>query len=87
MVLRDRWGYVLTGDDVVAEGGRRAWPYDESPRPLEDLCAGRVRRGGRAASLREARGVCRRRGFGGRLAVQTHLNRRKALDPASGWRG
>ncbi|KZE95094.1 Thioredoxin reductase [Agromyces sp. NDB4Y10] len=30
-VLRDRWGYVLTGPDVVAEGGRRAWPLDREP--------------------------------------------------------
>lgn len=49
-ILRDRWGYVLTGDDVVAEGGRRAWPHLESPRPLETsmhgvFAVGDVRRG------------------------------------------
>ena len=49
-VLRDRWGYVLTGDDVLAEGGRRAWPHDEAPGPLETslqgvFAVGDVRRG------------------------------------------
>ena len=87
MVLRDRWGYVLTGDDVVAEGGRRAWPYDESPQPLETsvqgvFAVGDVRR---ASVKRVASAV----GEGSVVvsAVQTHLNRRKTLDPASGWRG
>lgn len=39
-VLRDHWGYVLTGDDVLSEGGRRAWPHDEAPRPLETSVRG-----------------------------------------------
>jgi thioredoxin reductase (NADPH) len=39
-VLRDRWGYVLAGDDVLAEGGRRAWPLDRPPRPLETSMPG-----------------------------------------------
>ncbi len=34
-LLRDRWGYVLTGEDVLDEGGRRAWPYDDRPLPHE----------------------------------------------------
>ena len=86
-VLRDRWGYVLTGDDVIAEGGRRAWPYDESPQPLESslqgvFAVGDVRRG---SVKRVASAV----GEGSVVvsAVQTHLSRHKALDPAAGWRG
>jgi thioredoxin reductase (NADPH) len=39
-ILRDRWGYVLTGEDVLAEGGRRAWGHDESPGPLETSLQG-----------------------------------------------
>lgn len=30
-ILRDRWGYVLTGQAVLDEGGRRAWPLDRAP--------------------------------------------------------
>jgi thioredoxin reductase (NADPH) len=50
MVLRDAWGYVLTGDDVISEGGRRAWSHAEPPRPLETsvrgvFAVGDVRRG------------------------------------------
>ncbi|WP_392543112.1 FAD-dependent oxidoreductase [Oryzobacter telluris] len=50
LVLRDPWGYVLTGDDVLAEGGRRAWPHEDDPRPLETsvrgvFAVGDVRRG------------------------------------------
>lgn len=49
-VLRDRWGYVITGTDVLTEGGRRAWPYDRNPAPLESavpgfFAVGDVRRG------------------------------------------
>jgi thioredoxin reductase (NADPH) len=49
-VLRDRWGYLLTGDDVISEGGRRVWSHDEPPRPLETsvrgvFAVGDVRRG------------------------------------------
>ncbi|MFQ6171598.1 FAD-dependent oxidoreductase [Oryzobacter sp. R7] len=49
-VLRDPWGYVLTGADVLEEGGRRAWPRDDTPGPLETalpgvFAVGDVRRG------------------------------------------
>ena len=87
MVLRDRWGYVLSGDDVIGEGGRRAWPYDEPPQPLETsvqglFAVGDVRRG---AVKRVASAV----GEGSVVvsAVQTHLSRRTPTDLAPGWRG
>ena len=50
-VLRDRWGSVITGPEVLAEGGRRAWLGDEDgPAPLETsvpgfFAIGDVRRG------------------------------------------
>ena len=50
-VLRDRWGSVITGADVLAEGGRRAWlGGDAGPAPLESavpgfFAVGDVRRG------------------------------------------
>jgi len=49
-VLRDPWGYLLTGADVLSEGGRRAWPHDHAPHPLETslggvFAVGDVRRG------------------------------------------
>ena len=49
-VLRDRWGYVLTGAEIVTEGGRRAWPYERAPGALETsvpgfFAVGDVRRG------------------------------------------
>lgn len=49
-VLRDRWGYVVTGADVLTEGGRRAWPHERNPAPLESsvpgfFAVGDVRRG------------------------------------------
>jgi len=50
-VLRDRWGSVITGPEVLAEGGRRAWLGDEGgPAPLESsvpgfFAVGDVRRG------------------------------------------
>jgi thioredoxin reductase len=49
-VLRDQWGFVLAGNDVLAEGGRRAWPYLRPPAPLESsvpgfFVVGDVRRG------------------------------------------
>jgi len=37
-VLRDRWGYILTGTDVT-EGGR-AWPHDRMPEALETSVPG-----------------------------------------------
>ncbi|TXN30644.1 FAD-dependent oxidoreductase [Lacisediminihabitans profunda] len=39
-ILRDQWGYVITGNDIVSEGGRRAWPYERPPAPLESSVAG-----------------------------------------------
>ena len=39
MVLRDHWGYVLTGDDVISEGGRRVWSHNGAPTPARDLGA------------------------------------------------
>ncbi len=87
MVLRDRWGYVITGDDVIGEGGRRAWPYDEAPQPLETsvqglFAVGDVRRG---SVKRVASAV----GEGSVVvsAVQTHLTRRAPTDLAPGRRG
>lgn len=50
-VLRDKWGSVITGPEVLAEGGRRAWlGGDEGPAPLESsmpgfFAVGDVRRG------------------------------------------
>lgn len=49
-VLRDQWGYVFTGNDMLVEGGRRAWPRDRPPAPLESsvpgfFAIGDVRRG------------------------------------------
>jgi thioredoxin reductase len=50
-VLRDRWGSVMTGADVLAEGGRRAWRGgDEGPTQFESsvpgfFAVGDVRRG------------------------------------------
>ncbi|WP_308796978.1 NAD(P)/FAD-dependent oxidoreductase [Agromyces silvae] len=39
-VLRDQWGSVITGAEVLTEGGRRAWPHDRPPEPLETSAAG-----------------------------------------------
>ena len=86
-VLRDRWGYVLTGDDVTAEGGRRAWPYEEPPQPLETslqgvFAVGDVRRGSVkrvASAVGEGSVVVSR--------VQTHLSRQHELGLGSGWPG
>jgi thioredoxin reductase len=50
-VLRDRWGSVITGPEVLIEGGRRAWLGGGSaPAPLESsvpgfFAVGDVRRG------------------------------------------
>ena len=39
-ILRDQWGYVITGNDVISEGGRRSWPHDRAPAALETSVAG-----------------------------------------------
>ena len=39
-VLRDRWGYVLTGSAVLEEGGRRAWSLERDPDPHETSLPG-----------------------------------------------
>jgi len=49
-VLRDQWGYVVTGQEVLLEGGRRLWPHERPPAPLESsvpgfFAVGDVRRG------------------------------------------
>jgi thioredoxin reductase len=49
-VLRDRWGYLLTGAEIITEGGRRAWPHERAPGALESslpglFVVGDVRRG------------------------------------------
>ena len=50
-VLRDQWGSVMTGPDVLAEGGKRAWlGGDDGPTALESsvpgfYAVGDVRRG------------------------------------------
>ena len=87
MVLRDRWGYVLTGDDVIAEGGRRAWPYNEPPQLLETsvqgvFAVGDVRRGSVkrvASAVGEGSVVVSR--------VHDHATRGGAQGLTAGWRG
>ena len=87
MVLRDRWGYVLTGDDVIAEGGRRAWPYNEPPQLLETsvqgvFAVGDVRRGSVkrvASAVGEGSVVVSR--------VHNHITRGVAQGLNPGWRG
>jgi thioredoxin reductase len=49
-ILRDDWGFVWTGSDVVLEGGRRAWAHERAPGALEAsvpgfFAIGDVRRG------------------------------------------
>lgn len=49
-VLRDNWGFVWTGSDVVLEGGRRVWSHERPPGALESsvpgfFAIGDVRRG------------------------------------------
>lgn len=39
-VLCDRWGYVLTGPDVLAEGDRRVWPLEREPAAHETSLPG-----------------------------------------------
>lgn len=39
-VLRDTWGYVLTGTDVVDLGPPDAWPHEGAPHPLETSLRG-----------------------------------------------
>lgn len=49
-ILRDNWGFVWTGSDVVLEGGRRVWSHERPPGSLEAsvpgfFAIGDVRRG------------------------------------------
>lgn len=49
-ILRDDWGFVWTGSEVVLEGGRRAWSHERPPGTLEGsvpgfFAIGDVRRG------------------------------------------
>jgi thioredoxin reductase (NADPH) len=49
-VARDRRGYLLTGDDIAADGAGDAWPLERPPLPLETslpgvLAAGDIRHG------------------------------------------
>jgi thioredoxin reductase (NADPH) len=30
-ILRDRWGYVLTGPAILADGGSERWPLEREP--------------------------------------------------------
>lgn len=49
-ILRDKWGYVVTGNDVLVEGGRLAWSRGRPPATHESavpgfFAVGDVRRG------------------------------------------
>ena len=87
MVLRDRWGYVLSGDDVIGEGGRRAWPMRRASQPLETSVQGLFAVGDvrRSSVKRVASAVGE--GSVAVSAVQTHLSRRTSADLAPGSRG
>ncbi|MGR0220377.1 FAD-dependent oxidoreductase [Agromyces sp. ZXT2-6] len=39
-VVRDRWGYVLTGPDVIAQGGGGVWPLEREPASHETSLPG-----------------------------------------------
>jgi thioredoxin reductase (NADPH) len=39
-ILRDRWGYVLTGPEVIAQGGGASWPLERDPFPHETSVPG-----------------------------------------------
>ncbi|HEX8927818.1 MAG TPA: fused response regulator/thioredoxin-disulfide reductase, partial [Actinomycetota bacterium] len=40
-VLRDRWGFVVTGTDLLQDGGAAAgWPLERPPRYLESSLPG-----------------------------------------------
>jgi thioredoxin reductase (NADPH) len=38
VVARDRWGYILTGDDITRHGA--AWPDERAPLPVETSLPG-----------------------------------------------
>ena len=57
LVLRDPWGYVLTGADVISEGGRRVWAHDGTAPSARDLGARGLRGGRRAPGFRQAGGL------------------------------
>ena len=66
-VLRDRWGYVLTGDDVPRRGRSPRLAARRTRRSRWRRRARGVRRGRRPARVGQARRVRRRRGLGRRV--------------------
>ena len=83
-ILRDRWGFVLTGSDLLRDGALpETWPLDRPPLILETsmprvFAVGDVRAGStkRVASARW-------RGIGGRRAAPPLLEN-EAAEPAKG---
>ena len=84
-VLRDQWGSVITGPDVLAEGGRRAWlGGDDGPDAARVVGAGLLRGRRRAPRVGQARGVGGRRGIGRDLRRCTRTSARtRAADRAA----
>ncbi|CAN5402635.1 MAG: FAD-dependent oxidoreductase [Acidimicrobiia bacterium] len=77
-VMRDRWGYVITGEEVAAEGG--TWSLSRPPQPLETsmpgvFAAGDVRR-------RSAKRVASAVGEGSVVISQVHTHLAEIDAPA-----